>query len=120
MSIRDSFLVRGGSLCLLPTLSTGSLNGLNLGRPCSCCHSLCGFISLSLLLCLETLFPWEHPSLPTVTIFLLLFPCSSLNPEGRSSRKAYQSLSLSPHYLDVGRCISSHLLQVEAALMMDE
>ena len=42
-SSADTLLVRGGSPCLLPPLSTGIPSGLNLCRSCACCHSLCQF-----------------------------------------------------------------------------
>ena len=47
LSIRDSFLVKDGSLCPLPHLSAGILSGLNLCRFCSCCHNLCLHVSHS-------------------------------------------------------------------------
>lgn len=52
-SIMTSFMVRGGTFCPLPLLSTGILSDLNLYKACVCCRSLCVFIPASALLCLE-------------------------------------------------------------------
>lgn len=39
-TIAERFLLKGGSLCLPPHLSTGTPSGLNLCRPCACFDSL--------------------------------------------------------------------------------
>lgn len=53
LSVGDRLLIRNGSLYLLLPLSTGTLSGLSLCRPYACCHSLCEFIFVLVLLCLE-------------------------------------------------------------------
>lgn len=62
MSVADSFLLRGGSPCLLPTLSTVAQSDLNYAG------SVCAAIASKLLLCtsvllyLEDAFPTESSS----------------------------------------------------------
>ena len=56
MSIGDSFLVRDGSSCSFPPLSTEALSGLNMCWPCKCFHGLHEFICASVLLCPEDAF----------------------------------------------------------------
>lgn len=51
LSIRDSFLVKGKTLCLLLSLSFGIPSSLNLSRPC-----ICEVIDVSVLLWPEGLF----------------------------------------------------------------
>lgn len=80
----DVFLVRDGSLCPFLYFGTGTLRGLNLCRPCGCCHSLCEFMRVSVLPCLKTWFPWSHPSPLTPTIFLPPLLHRSLSPERKS------------------------------------
>ena len=56
-----------------------------------------------------------------LTLFLPSLLKSSLSLEGSSSvETSYLGLSLSEHYLAVGLCICSFLLQEEDSLMMDE
>lgn len=120
----DSFLVRDGSPCPLPPLSDGTPSGLDLCRPRACCHSLCAFISASVLLCLED-FPWSHLSPLALFIFLSPLLQSSLSPEEKCLMKTShlglsvpKSLSLC-ELSSCGSHTSSHLLQ-ESSLMMDE
>lgn len=53
VSIANSFLVRCETLYLHPPLSVETTSGLNLRRSYSCCHSLCRFICISVLFCME-------------------------------------------------------------------
>lgn len=73
--IWDSFLLKDESSCPLPPLSTETLSGLNLSY--AHCPNLFEFIYVSVPLCLKTVFPWCHPYLLTLTIFLLLLPSIS-------------------------------------------
>lgn len=62
MSITDEFLVRGGSQCPLPTLSAGTLSGLNRYKPCTHPH-------VSDFICAPVLLPWSYPSPLALTVF---------------------------------------------------
>ena len=53
VSIANSFLDRGGTLCPVSLFSARILSGLNLCRSCVRSHRLCVFIRVSVLLCLE-------------------------------------------------------------------
>lgn len=83
MSTGDGFLVRDGSSCPLRPLRIGFPWDLNLHRPCVCCHSVCAFISASVLLY------WGHmaalvSSIPlAVTIFPPPLLQSSMSHGGR-------------------------------------
>lgn len=87
--IGGSFLFMAGSSCLLPPLSTGTLSGLNLCRPCPCFHSLREPICVSFLLCLEDTAVLHHPSPLALRIFLPPLPNSSRSPEARGLRKTF-------------------------------
>lgn len=67
----------GGTLCPLFCLSAGLWSGLSLCRTYVCCHSLCGFICLSVLFCMETPFSWSYPPLRAIKIFLPPLPHTS-------------------------------------------
>lgn len=63
LSVGGNFLFMTGSSCLLSPLSTGTLPGLNLCRPCPCCHSLPESIRVCHSCSVwRTLLPWCHPS----------------------------------------------------------
>ena len=83
VTIADSFLVRGGSSCLVPPLSTGTLSDLN---PCSTVPA--AIVSMSTYVpkfihAWKTLLSWSFPPPFALTIFLPPILCMSLNPEGR-------------------------------------
>lgn len=44
--------------CLLFHFSAMVTLGLNMYRSCTCCHNLCRFIYIAILLYLKTIFPW--------------------------------------------------------------
>lgn len=123
----DSFLVRDGSSCLLRPLPPHprTLSDLRLYKPCVDCAVSVSSQSISPVVpvrrCLHLV---VHP-LWTLTIFPSLALHSSLSSEGRGLLTCYSELSVSSlsalHTCPlVGLCISFHLLQVVASLMMTE
>jgi hypothetical protein len=84
---RDSWL--GLGIRTLPSLSAGTLSGLDLWKSCACCHSLCEFVCAPVLLCMDG----------TVSM---------------GSSITSGSASSSEHCPVVSFCVNSHLLQEEA------
>lgn len=98
LSIAFSFLLRGRILCPLTLLGVRLTSGLNMCKSCTCCNSLIEFMCRSILLCLEILFPWSHPSSPLAfTVFP--FPHRSLRPKKRNLRKTSHLGENAPTFL---------------------
>ena len=91
LSIGASVLVRDGAGVHFPSQYW---NPIQFGS-CACCHSLCEFIQVLVLLCLKTLLSWCHSALLVLMILPLPFLHSSLGYEGRSLMKATIWLSVS-------------------------
>lgn len=115
-----------GSSCSLPRLSAEPQSGLDLCRPCECCHSLCEFWWASVLLYPEGTVSLE-PSITSGFYSLFSSPlCRRLYPEGRGLEKTFllglsaPGLSLSAHCSVVDLCVSYRLLQEEPSLKTAE
>lgn len=117
ISIADSFLVRGGTLCAHPSFWAGTPSGLNICRSSVCFpRSLWMHISIGPVVC-EGHCPWSHPWPPTLTIFLPLLLHRSLGSGashlGLSTVKSLFLCSLFTH----GSHVNSHLHQEEESMM---
>lgn len=104
MSIGDSFLVRGESLCLPLPLSTGTCSVQAL----FCCRSLNSYGHQAWCIW-ETLFSWSHSYPLALPGFLPPLLHSYLSPEGRNLMKTshlvvFQNPLLSAHW---GRLIQT-------------
>lgn len=85
--IGDSFLLRDGSSCPFPTLNNGTLPSTNLCWPCSYCHNQCGFVFVSVLLCLKDTASLMSSNPSCSYNLSAFFSQSSLSPEKRGWMK---------------------------------
>lgn len=108
-------LYSGWGLVSTCSLSTGTPSGLDLRRPCACCHSLCEFIYALVPVCLEGLVSLVYSILTdSYTIFPSPFLQSSLSHEGRSLTEIiFRSILRTPHFTHcvlagLGICLHLH------------
>lgn len=119
VSVTESFLVGAGFLCPLFPLSAGTWPDLNLAMSPVCCPSLCEFICVLALSCLE-----DSVSLVSSIIsgcYDLSASSSTQLPESWGGEVWWgsppiqdwvlQSLSLSAHCPVLSLCVNSNLLQ---------
>lgn len=86
------------SLCPVLPSSTEAPSDLNLCGFCTCCQSVCEFLYVLVLFCLEHYFLGGlHPL--ALTIFLPPFPQSSLIPNGRDLVKTFHLILSFPNSL---------------------
>lgn len=106
--VAESFLVMSGCPCPSHPFSVGNPSGLNLCRSvCNDTNFMNSYVHQSCFLGKQ--FPWSYLSPLALTIFLPSLVCRTLMKLFYLSLIA-PKLSFSAHFLNVGLCVSLHLL----------